>query len=301
MDRLIASKVFVTIVERKSLSAAAEALMMSRGMVTRYLAQMEEWAGARLLHRTTRRLSLTAPGERALARCRDLLALAEEIEQDQLHHSQELTGVLRVSCSFSLAWSAISVALTEFQQRHPGVQIDMQISNQRINLVEERIDLALRIASELEPNLIARPLGVCRSVLCASPAWVAQHGQPLSPDDLRHHNCLTYSNFGKSLWHFTRDEWQTAVAVSGNLSANDSFFLLSATLTGAGISMQPLHSAAEWLARGELVPILPEYQLDNMGIYGIYSSRRQLLPALRALIDFLADWFANSPQWQALC
>ncbi|RWR01777.1 LysR family transcriptional regulator [[Pantoea] beijingensis] len=300
MDRVMASQVFITIVERNSLSAAAETLGLSRGMVTRYLTQMEQWAGARLLHRTTRRLSLTATGERTLARCRDLLALAKEIEQDHLYHSEELSGALRISCSLSLACGAMAPALHLFQQQHPQVYIDMHISNERSHLIKERIDLALRITSELEPNLIARPLGVCDSVLCASPEWLASHTSPVTPEELQRYNCLTYSNFGKSIWYFEHDQRTTAVAVSGNLGANDSVFLLSSTLAGAGISMQPLHSVAPLLAAGELIELLPTYRPQALGIYGIYSTRQQQLPALRALIDFLADWFAHSSDWRQL-
>jgi len=298
MDRLIASQVFVTIVERNSLTAAAEALSMSRGMVTRYLAQMEQWAGARLLHRTTRRLSLTDVGERTLLRCRALLELTEQIENDSLHHRSELSGLLRLSCSLSLAHSTMAAAVMAFQQRHPQVRIDMHISNQQVNLVEERIDLALRITNELLPGVIARPLGICDSVLCATPDYLAQHGQPQSPQALINHNCLTYTWFGKSLWRITHDNALTEVAVSGNLSANDSFFLLAATQASGGISMQPYYSVAELLASGELQEVLPGSRLEPLQIYGVYSSRRQLHPALRALFDFLVEWFASSPQLQ---
>ena len=299
MDRLIASRVFVTIVERNSLTAAAEALSMSRGMVTRYLTQMEQWAGARLLHRTTRRLSLTDVGERTLLRCRALLELTEQIENDSLHHSGELTGLLRVSCSLSLAHSAMAAAVLAFQLQHPKVRIDMHISNQQVNLVEERIDLALRITNELLPGVIARPLGICDSVLCATPDYLAQYGQPQNPQALTEHNCLTYTWFGKSLWRFSRNDTLTEMAVSGNLSANDSFFLLAATQAGSGISMQPYYSIAGLLARGELQEVLPDYRLEPLHIYGVYSSRRQLHPALRALIDFLVQWFASTPLLQS--
>jgi len=146
--------------------------------------------------------------------------------------------------------------------------------------------------------VIARPLGTCDSVLCATPDYLAQHGQPQTPQALTEHNCLTYTWFGKSLWHFSHNDAGSEVAVSGNLSANDSFFLLAATQAGAGISMQPYFSVVESLASGELQEVLPGYQLEPLQIYGIYSSRRQMHPALRALLDFLVEWFANAPQLQ---
>lgn len=299
MDRIIAAEVFVAIVERGSMIAAAETLGMSRAMVTRYLAQMEQWAGARLLHRTTRRLSLTDAGERTLERCRRMLALAGEIDLANGEQGDALRGLLRISCSQSLGQSALARAVVEYQQRYPQVAVDMQMSNRTVNLVEERIDLALRITNELDPNLIARPLSTCDSVVCAAPAYLAAHGIPRQPQDLALHNCLTYSYFGKSLWQFNHREGETAVAVSGNLSANESVVLMTSALQGAGITLQPYYSVAPLLACGELVELLPAYRPRAMGIYGIYTSRHQMPAAVRTMLDFLVAWFANDAQWRA--
>ena len=293
MDRLTAANVFITIVQRGSLTAAADVLGISRAMVTRYLAQLESWSGARLLHRSTRRLSLTPAGERTLARCQQLVLLAQEIEQSQQQSGEELEGLLRVSCSLSLGSSTLSLALAEFQQRYPRIRVDMHISNQRVNLIEERIDLALRITSQLEPNVIACPLHVCDSVICATPAYLEREGLPQYPRQLAQHNCLTYSNFGKSLWRFTQGSEQDEVAVSGNLSANDAMMLLSATLHDMGISMLPEHSVGRLLAEGKLVKLFPDYQLNRMGIYAIYTSRQHQSPQVRVLLDFLVEWFAG--------
>lgn len=293
MDRLTAANVFITIVQRGSLTAAADVLGMSRAMITRYLSEMETWSGARLLHRSTRRLSLTPAGEHALVRCRQLLQLAGEIEQSNQPEGEALAGLLRISCSLSLGNSVLAAAITAFQQRYPRIRIDLHSSNQLVNLVEERIDLALRITGQLEPNLIARPLSACESVICATPAYLAREGTPQHPEQLVHHNCLTYSHFGKSLWNFSRGEEHDTVAVSGSISANDSLILLSATLAGAGISMQPLHSVGALLESGRLVALLPEFQLDSLGIFAIYTSRQHQSRQLRALLDFLVEWFAG--------
>lgn len=299
MDRITAAEVFVTIVDRGSMIAAAETLEMSRAMVTRYLAQMEQWAGARLLHRTTRKLSLADAGERTLERCRQMLALAGEIDLVEEGQSDELRGLLRITCSQSLGQTALVGAVAQYLKRHPQVAVDLQMNNRAVNLVEERIDLALRITNELDPNLIARPLSTCASVVCAAPAYLAAHGTPRQPQDLALHNCLTYSYFGKSLWHFDAQGVKSAVAVSGNLSANESVVLMAGTVQGAGISMQPYYSAAPLLASGELVELLPDYRPQSMGIYGIYTSRRQMPATLRTMLDFLVEWFATDPQWQA--
>lgn len=297
MDRLTAANVFITIVERGSMIAAAEQLEMSRAMVTRYLAQMEEWAGARLLHRTTRKLSLTDAGERTLALSRKMLDVANDIDRVEDPQSDEIRGLLRITCSQSLGQTALVGAVTQFLKQHPLVTVDLQMNNRTVNLVEERIDLALRITNELDPNLIARPLSICQSVVCASPEYLAAHGTPQHPEDLASHNCLTYSWFGKSLWYFERDGEQSSVAVSGNLSANESVVLLAGTLQAAGISMQPYYSAAPLLATGELVELLPDYQPQQMEIYGIYTSRKQMPAALRSMLDFLVEWFASDEQW----
>ncbi|CAI0966603.1 LysR family transcriptional regulator [Serratia proteamaculans] len=299
MDRITAAEVFITIVDRGSMIAAAETLEMSRAMVTRYLAQMEQWAGARLLHRTTRKLSLTDAGERTLERCRQMLALAGEIDLVEGEQSDELRGLLRITCSQSLGQTALVGAVAQYLKRHPQVAVDLQMNNRTVNLVEERIDLALRITNELDPNLIARPLSSCASVVCASPAYLAAYGTPRHPQDLALHNCLTYSYFGKSLWHFDHQGVKSAVAVSGNLSANESVVLMAGTTQGAGISMQPYYSAAPLLASGDLIELMPEYRPQSMGIYGIYTSRRQMPATLRTMLDFLVEWFATDASWRA--
>ncbi|MGJ0624298.1 LysR family transcriptional regulator [Xenorhabdus bovienii] len=300
MDRITAAQVFVTIVEQGSLVAAAERLDISRAMVSRYLAEMEKWAGVRLLHRTTRKISLTSAGENAYQRSLKLLELAETMPVQQSLESQTLRGLLRVSCSQSLGTSALSVAIPEFMRRYPQIAVNLQINNKVINLVEERIDLAIRITNNLEPNLIARPLSICHSVVCAAPSYLDGKIIPQKPTDLASHNCLTYNFFGKSLWLFEKQHEQYSVPVSGTLSANESTVLMEATLQGAGIAMQPYYSAAPYLISGQLVELLPDYQPQAMGIYGIYASRQNMSVTLRTLLDFLVDWFANAPHWQQL-
>jgi DNA-binding transcriptional LysR family regulator len=297
MDRITAARVFATIAERGSMIAAADQLDMSRAMVTRYLAQMESWAGARLLHRSTRRLSLTDAGDAALARCRQLLELADAMPAAE-HDADEPQGLLRVTCSQSLAQAALARAVPAFLRRYPRTTIDLQMNNRAVNLVEHRIDLALRITNALEPNLIARQLAVCDSVVCAAPSYLAGRGTPQRAADLAGHNCLTYSYFGKSLWQFTHQGEVVSVPVSGNLSANEDLVLLTAAVEGAGIALQPRYSAAPLLADGRLVELLPDHLPQQMGIYGIYTSRQHMAPALRAMLDFLLNWFDGDPAWQ---
>ncbi|CAM3233312.1 LysR family transcriptional regulator [Pseudomonas floridensis] len=293
MDRIVAARVFVAINERGSLIAAAEALDMSRAMVTRYLAQMERWAGARLLHRTTRKLGLTAPGQVTLARCQQLLELADAVPLAADTQVDEPRGMLRIACSQSLAQTVLAPAVTAYLQRYPGTSVDLHIGNQAVDLVSERIDLAIRITNQLDPNLIARPLGRCESVVCAAPGYLDARGTPFRPQDLAGHNCLTYSYFGKSLWEFTRSGHPVSVPVGGNLSANDSVVLLEAAVAGAGITLQPVYSAAPLLANGKLVALMPDHQPQALGMHGIYTSRHHQSATLRTMLDFLAGWFGE--------
>ncbi|CAJ0812035.1 HTH-type transcriptional regulator DmlR [Ralstonia flaminis] len=285
---------FVAIVERGSLSAAADGLDMSRAMVTRYLAEMEAWSGARLLHRTTRRIGLTPAGEAALVRCRQMLEIAAQMAAADGPEADTPRGLLRVACAQSLAQEVLSAAVTAYLRRYPQTAVDLVVDNRTINLVEERIDLAVRITNDLDPNLIARPLGTCESVVVAAPAYLAAHGVPRRVEDLAVHNCLTYSYFGKSLWRFTdaKTGRSSDVPVSGNLSANESMALLAAAREGAGVALQPAFAAAPLIASGQLVRLLPEHVPLALGIHGVYSSRRQMPAALRAMLDFLVDWFA---------
>jgi DNA-binding transcriptional LysR family regulator len=298
MDRLTALRVFVAIVERGSLSAGAEQLEISRAMASRYLGELERWMGARLLHRTTRRQSLTSAGEAALQRARAMLALGEEMEQVAASQNAAPKGQLRITCSYSLAEALLVAAAHEYLALWPGTGIDVLVLDRTVDLVEERIDLALRISNELDPNLVARRLGVCHSVVCASPEYLNAHGVPQQIQDLAHHNCLTYSYFGKSLWTFDSPNGPASVPVSGTFSGNISNLLLSATLKGGGISLQPRYSVASLLAQGQLVALLPEWTPISMGIHAVYGTRKQMSPLLRSFVDFLVARMAADPLWR---
>jgi len=298
MDRLKAMQVFVAVVEGGSLSAAAAALDLSRPVVTRCVAELESWAGARLLHRSTRRLGLTAAGEAMLPACRQMVELAEGMRASVAAPDAALSGQIRLTASHSLGQTQLAPAVAAFVGRHPGVSVDLMMADRTVNLVEERIDLAIRIAVELDPNLIARRLCDCHSVVCASPAWLAAQGVPRHPAELAKLNCLTHSYFGKSVWRFHgAGGAPEAVAVGGNLSANDAMSLLGAARAGAGVAMLPVVLAAPALAAGELVAVLQGWTPQLAGVYAVYASRRHMLPALRALLDFLVERFAGDPAW----
>jgi len=298
MDRLSAMEVFVEVAHSGSFSATADKLDMSRAMVTRYVAELEQWLGARLLQRTTRSVTLTDAGESCLRRSQQMLALKENVEEETSRQGSELRGQLRLTCSISIASAQLAAAISDFLQLHPNLKIDLNASEGALNLVEARIDLAIRISAEPDPTLIARPLAPCESALVASPAYLARHGVPRSPADLGAHRCLSYANFGKSLWHLRRGTEHEQVGVTSHFSANESMALLQAALAGAGITLQPTYLANPHLASGALQAVLPDWELPVMTIYALYPSRKNLSPAVRALVDFLVERFAAVP-WQA--
>lgn len=296
MDRLSAMQVFVSVVDNGSQSAAAEQLDLSRPVVSRYLAELEEWAGARLLHRTTRKLSLTAAGAEMLPRCRQMLELATDMKNVLALPEDAPQGLLRITVSTSFGQSHLAAAVADYVKQYPGVTVDMLLLDRVVNLVEERIDLAIRISKELDPNLIARRLTVCRSVVCASPAYIREHGKPTQAEQLALHNCLTHSYYG-SVWLLERDQLPVNVAVKGNISANDASSLVQAALAGAGIALLPTFLAAPYIRSGQLLSLLPEYHPQEFGVFGVYASRKHMPATLRTMLDFLAARFTDEPEW----
>lgn len=296
MDRLIAMQVFVEVVDGGSQSAAADKLDMSRPVVSRYLAELEEWAGARLLHRTTRKLSLTLAGAEMLPRCRQLLGLATDMKTAVATPEDGPQGLLRITVSTSFGQAHLAEAVSEYVQRYPAVNVEMLLLDRVVNLVEERIDLAIRVSKELDPNLIARKLSVCRSIVCASPEYLSKHGTPTQAEQLSQHNCLIHSYYG-SIWQLDRDNLPANVAVKGNISANDATSLLQATLAGAGIALLPTYLVAPFIHSGELLALMPDYHPQEFGIYGVYASRKHMPATLRTMMDFLAERFTLEPAW----
>ena len=234
MDRLTAMKVFVEVAASGSFSATADKLDMSRAMVTRYVSELEQWLNARLLQRTTRSVTLTDAGESCLRRSQQMLALMENVEEETSSQDGVLSGQLRITCSVSFAYAQIAAAIVDFLKLHPLLKIDLNASEGALNLVEARIDLAIRISAEPDPMLIGRVLAPCASVLVASPAYLAAHGVPKLPSDLATHRCLSYANFGKSVWTLQRGEEVSRVSVTSHFSANEATALLRAALAGGG-------------------------------------------------------------------
>lgn len=287
MDRITAARVLLKTVERGSASAASVELGMSRAMASRYIATMEEWSGARLLHRTTRRLSLTSAGERVLDLCREMVRVADGVA-DVAKDADSPHGLLRVAAPGILVEARLIPMLAGFAELYPRVRLDLQASDRSVDLVQDRIDLAIRIANRLDPSLIARKLGECPSSLYASPDYLAVHGRPMRPEDLGGQRCLTYTRLGGSEWILSKDGAQVAVTVGGVFQTNDALALRRAALAGFGIAMLPHFAAEPEVRAGNLAVVLPDWRPQTLGIHALYISRRRLPTAARALIDYLA-------------
>lgn len=295
MDRLTAVRVFVEVADRGSLTQTAEHLEMSTAMVSRYLAAVEDWFDARLLHRTTRKVSLTDAGLAALPTCRQLLELAEEAQHLAAERSRVPAGVLRVTSSGSFADAQLTAALVDFQRQYEQVEIVLSVGDKAADLVGERVDLAVRITNTLDPAMITRPLARCRSMLCASPDYLEKHGVPRVAEDLRQHRCIAHAfGIGKQ-YRFTQGGEALTVPVDWSFHTNETAVLRRAVLSGAGVGMLPTYYLRDELRSGRLVQLLPDHEPEVLGIHAIYLSRQHQPLALRLLVDFLAARFAGEP------
>lgn len=294
MDRFIAMRVFVDVVDLGSLTAAANKLDISRAMATRYIASLENAFGSRLLHRSSRSLGLTSTGSEILPYCRQILALNEDIGAVVESKHAEPHGLLRVASSISFGQSYLAEAMRRYAALHPNVCVEMILKDQSFNLVEQRIDLAIQVGDKREPGVISRQLTRCDSVVCAAPSYLTRNGIPQRPEDLRMHNCLNHTRFG-NVWHFSHvpangtEAVIDDVEVSGNFSANDSMVLLHAALAGDGIVHLPAFTTQASLHSGALVRLFTDYRLPALGVYALYPSRKYLPANTRTLLDFLLE------------
>lgn len=193
-----------------------------------------------------------------------------------------------MTASSIFAEYCLTDALLVFLKQHPAVAIDLQIVDRTTNLAEDGIHLAIRVTRELDPGVIPRKLGEVRSVICASPAYLAAHGMPAHVRDLRAHNCVTYAYYGRSDWHFRRDGENITVPVSGNFSTNEASVIMRAALGGSAIAMLPEFAATGDIAAGRLQRLLSQFEMESLSAFAVYLSRQRMPVALRALIDFLA-------------
>ncbi|WP_431121665.1 LysR family transcriptional regulator [Variovorax paradoxus] len=294
MDHLSAIRTFIEIADQGSLTRAAEVLDLSRAMVSRHLEGLEQWLGARLLHRTTRRVSLSDAGQEALPRLRQMLELASDVQAVTGARRTEPAGRLRLTTSLSFALSSLTRAIVEFQGRYPRIEVELLTVDRTIDLVDERIDLAIRITNRLDEGVVARQIATCHSVLCASPAYLERRGVPKRPEDLAAHECITHAFGTRAEYRLRKAGRSVSIAVRGALSSNETSVLREAALAGAGIVMLPTYFVGDELACGALVRLLPDHEPEALGIHAVILSRQHQPRPLKLLIDFLAERFGGA-------
>ncbi len=300
MDSLTSMRVFGTIVETGSFASAARRLNLSRAVVTKHVAALEDRLGVRLLERTTRKLSVTEAGARYYARSSQILADVEDAEREAAQATVVPRGTLRVSAPHAFATMHIAPYLAEFRERFPEVTLEMTLSDRFVDLLDEGFDLAIRVADGLpESSLVARRLAACRFVVCGAPAYFARHGEPRVPDDLANHPCLGYTLSAREhSWVFVCPHDQRHVVnVTGPLRSNSGDLLREAAVGGAGVMLLPTFYVGEDLERGRLRPVLTDYRMHDYGIYAVYPSRKHLTAKVKAFIDFLVERYGPEPYW----
>ena len=300
LDSLAGMAVFAKVVEARSFTAAAAELGMSKSAVSKQITRLEDRLGARLLNRTTRRLSLTETGAAFYDRCARVVAEAQEAELAVTHLQSEPRGTLRVNAPMTFGHLHIAPAIPDFLARYPEVRVDMTMNDRFVDLIDEGFDVAIRIARLTDSSLIARRLAPDRRILCGAPAYFAKHGEPRTPDDLAAHNCLSYAYVSDTdQWQFIDGEGTRSVAVRGNLRANNGDAIRQALLAGLGVAVLPSFIVGPDIQAGRLKEVLRDYLPNRASVYAVYPHSRHLTAKVRVFVDFLADRFGPVPYWDA--
>ena len=289
MDRFDAMRLFIRVAELGSFSAVALQAGVARSVVTRQIAALETHLGVKLMARSTRRLALTSAGSAYLEKCRVILNLVEAAEADVAAERLTPRGNVRISLPLSFGIRRLAPLLLDFSQRHPEVSLDMDYSDRRINLIEEGIDLAIRITRRLEPGDVARKIGTGRMLVVAAPEYLARHGRPQHPAELAHHECLGYASVGTPMpWQFMIDGQLESFPVRSRINANNGDVLTEAAAQGLGITLQPDFIVAGYLDAGRVEQILADFAIPELGIYAMLPSNRHVPHRVRVLMDALA-------------
>lgn len=303
MDKFEDLQAFVAVVEAGTFTAAADRLNLAKSAVSRRVSALEERLGVQLLRRTTRVLNLTDTGQSFYEHSARILADLDEAEAAVQQEHGELRGTLRVALPLSFGVRHMCKPIAAFCHRHPRLKFDLDLNDRRIDLVEEGIDIAVRIGHLKDSSLIARKLFDVHTVIAASPHYLKTHGTPQSPEELKDHDCLIYSNLtDPERWHWTDQNGKKRVVdVKTAMRASSGDFLTNAAAHGLGIVIQPTFLAAEAIRRGNLAPILTNYEWPTSPAYAVYPPTRHLSYRVRAFIDFLVERFSGPLHWDRDC
>ena len=301
LDRVTGLQVFARVAALGSLSAAARALGMSQTMATKHIAALELRLGTKLLHRTTRRLTLTEAGRNYLDSTDRILNDLDEADARATLETIEVRGTLRLNAPVSFGIREIAPLLPELSRRHPSLIIDLGLNDRFVDPIEEGWDLVIRIGGMKDSSMVARRLAPCSMIVCAAPSYIANHGKPKTIADLKNHNCLGYTlsrAVGADRWSFGTDG-KASVAVRGSVRANNGDALVAAAIAGHGIVYQPAFLVSREIASGQLVVLKldhPPVTID--GVFAAYPADRHPPAKVRATIDFFAGRFGAVPPWE---
>jgi DNA-binding transcriptional LysR family regulator len=289
---------FARVVEAKSFSEAARRSSSSKSHMSKSIAKLERALGTRLLNRSTRGLSLTEVGAAFYEHCGRIIDEVGQAKRLVAEHQAEPRGVLKATASVAFGTLHLAPALPAFLARYPGLAVELTLSDGLVDLVEEGYDVAVRIVCAPSPNLVARELAPVRRVVCATPGYLEQHGVPQTPDDLRGHNCLSYTNSGaRGEWHFTGTKGAISVPIAGTLRVNDDEALSQAVLGGLGVALLPTFIIGDALQSGRLQAVLADYLPLEKRIYAVYLQSIHITAKVRAFVTFLRERFGPEPYW----
>ncbi|MHA2771137.1 LysR family transcriptional regulator [Vibrio harveyi] len=290
-------KLFVRLASTHNISMAGQELGLSPAVASAHINKLEEGLGVRLVHRTTRKVSLTEEGQAFLPHAEEVLATVEAARGAVGVGHKAPTGTLRVTASASFGRLHLVPALKGFMAKYPELTIDFRFSDSIIDMVEGGFDVAVRLAELKDSSLVARKLAPDRRIVVASPEYLAQHGTPLSPEELVNHECVTLA--GLENWVFETPEGQYSMRASGSFRTDNGDAMRDACIDGLGVSINSIWSVYKQLQKGELVEILQDYPLVmNASIWAVYPSSRLIAPKVRAFIDYFAEYYGLPPYWE---
>lgn len=297
MDFIRQLEILVAVAERSSFSGAARALGLSPAATSGAVAALEARWGTRLFERTTRAVMLTDTGRALLDRARRLLREAAAADAIAASAASQVRGTLRVSAPVSYGLRVLSPIVADFLEANPGVDLVLDLTDRRVDLLTEGYDLAVRVGHSLSPGLVARRLARQRLMLCAAPAYLDRHGRPGTPEALARHRCLVFTpRLPVGRWSFTHpDEGSRTVAVAGPLASDNGDVLQLAARSGLGITLAPDFLVADALADGTLVELLPDWRPLELGVYTVRVGGGRASPKVARLIDFLRDGLRGTP------
>jgi len=302
MDRFEEMRTFITVVKKGSLTAAADKLDIAKSAISRRLAELEERLGVQLLNRTTRKLSLTESGQQYYQHCLHILNDLEEAELAVSSEHAQLKGTIRIAAPLSFGIKHLSTVMNKFLLQHKALILDMDLNDSEVNIIDEGVDLAIRIGQLSDSSYKARCLAPIRRIICASPAYLREYGTPKAANDLKHHIKLSYSNISDGqLWQFIEpDGSHVTVHAEHRMKANNGDVLLKAAIDGLGIITIPTFISYEAVKQGLLIPILTQYNLPEIALYAVYPDQRFLPRRVRIFIDYLIEQFGDKPYWDDL-